>query len=92
MTTAFTPSSSLVDFQNAVCDHFTDCGMDSIAFLPDPENHALMPNIVQSHSRYTIQTTKTLGEPQIAKYDKYDKNNDRAAPSSMSSHPWIQLS
>ena len=79
MTTAFTQSSSLVDFQNAVWEHLSDCGMDTIAFLPDPENPAVMTNIVKSHSRFTIQTAKTLGEPQLSKYDKYDKNNDRAA-------------
>ena len=36
MTTLFTQASSLIDFQNAVWDYLTDCGMDIIAYLPDP--------------------------------------------------------
>ena len=34
MTNLFTQVSSLVDFQNAVWDHLTDCGMDTIAYPP----------------------------------------------------------
>jgi hypothetical protein len=80
MTTQFTPASSLVDFQNAIWDHFTDCGMDTIAYLTDPEDAIAMTNIIKSHSRYTIQTaTRTLSAKQLLRYDKYDKNNDRAA-------------
>jgi hypothetical protein len=79
MTTQFTPTSSLVDFQNAVWEHLTDCGMDTIAYLPDPEDSLMMTNVVKSHSRYTVQTAKSLGAPQLLLYDKYDKNNDRAA-------------
>ncbi|KAI2497523.1 hypothetical protein MHU86_16977 [Fragilaria crotonensis] len=57
-------------------DHLTDCGMDSIAYLPDPENELLTTNVVKSHSRYTIQTAKTLSAKQLM---LYDKSNDRAA-------------
>jgi hypothetical protein len=38
MMTLFMQASSPVDFQNAVWDHLTDCGMDTIAYLPNPEN------------------------------------------------------
>ena len=79
MTVSFTPTSSLVDFQNAIWEHLTDCGMDTIAYLPDPENDTLMTNVVKSHSRYTIQTAKALSAKQLESYDKYDKTNDRAA-------------
>ena len=79
MTTQFTPTSSLADFQNAVWEHLTDCGMDTIAYLPDPEDSLMMTNIVKIHSRYTVQTAKSLGAPQLLLYDKYDKNNDCAA-------------
>ncbi|KAI2512073.1 hypothetical protein MHU86_2361 [Fragilaria crotonensis] len=47
LPTPFSPTSSLIDFQNAVWDHLTDCGMDSIAYLPDPENELLMTNVVK---------------------------------------------
>ena len=79
MTTQFTPASSLIDFQNAIWDHFTDCGMDTIAYLTDPEDSIAMTNIIKCHSRYTIQTAKSLSASQLLRYDKYDKNNDRAA-------------
>ncbi|KAI2488972.1 hypothetical protein MHU86_25624 [Fragilaria crotonensis] len=74
LPTPFSPTCSLVDFQNAVWDHLTDCGMDSIAYLPDPENKLLMTNVVKSHSRYTIQTAKALSAEQLMY-----KSNDRAA-------------
>ena len=80
MTTQFsTPTSSRVDFQNAVWGHLTDCGMDTIAYLPDPEDSLMMTNVAKRHSRYTVQTAKSLGAPQLLLYDKYDKNNGRAA-------------
>ncbi|KAI2493992.1 hypothetical protein MHU86_20523 [Fragilaria crotonensis] len=79
MTTLFTQASSLVDFQNAVWDHLVDCGMDTIAYLPDPESSSMMTNVVRSHSRYTVATAKTLSSQQILRYDKYDKSNDLAA-------------
>ena len=72
LTTQFTPTrSSLVDFfQNAVWEHLTDCGMDTIAYLPDPEDSLMMTNVVKSHSRYTVQTAnKALGASQLLLYD-----------------------
>jgi hypothetical protein len=79
MTTPFSPTSSLINFRNAVWDYFTDCGMDSIAYPPDPENKLLTTNIVKSHSRYTIQTAKALRAKQHMLYNKYEKNNNHAA-------------
>ena len=79
MSTLFTQASSLIDFQNAVWDHLTDCGMDTIAYLPDPENAMTMSNVVKSHSRYTVATAKALSSQQLLLYDKYDKTNDLAA-------------
>jgi hypothetical protein len=79
MTTLFMQASSLVNFQNAVWDHLTDCGMDTIAYLPDPENSSTMSNVVKSHSRYTVATAKTLSSHQVLLCDKYNKTNDLAA-------------
>ena len=49
MTTLFTQaSSSLVNIQNAVCDHLlSDCGMDTISHLPDPENFSTMTILIE---------------------------------------------
>jgi hypothetical protein len=79
MTTVFTQASSLIDFQNAVWDHLTKCGMDTIAYLPNPENTSTMSNVVKSHSCYTVATAKTLSSQQVLLYDKYDKTNNLAA-------------
>jgi hypothetical protein len=79
MTTLFTQASSLVDFLNAVWDYLTDCGMDIIADLPDPEIASTMSTVVKSHSRYTVATAKTLRTRQVLLYDKYNKTNDLAA-------------
>jgi hypothetical protein len=79
MMTLFMQASSLVDFQNAVWDHLIDCGMDTIAYVPDPENTSTMSKVVKSHSRYTVATAKTLSSQQVLLYNKYDKTNNLAA-------------
>jgi hypothetical protein len=78
MPTLYTQASSLVDYQNTVWDHLTDCGMDTIAQLPDPENLSMMANVVKSHSRYTVATAKTLSSHQLLLCNKYDKTIDLA--------------
>ena len=53
--------------------------MDSIAYLPDPTDKTKVSDVVKSHSRYTVQSAKTLIQGQVELYDKYDKTNDKAA-------------
>ena len=79
MTTPFKPADDLTSFQNAVWDHLTDTGMDTIAYLPDPTDETKMSNVVKSHARYTVQSAQLLVENQLVSYDKYDKTNDKAA-------------
>ena len=79
MTTLFNPADDLISFQNAVWDHLTDTGMDTIAYLPDPTDETMMSNVVKSHARYTVQSAQLLVKKQLVKYDKYDKTNDKAA-------------
>ena len=79
MTVQFKPTDDLTDFQNAVWEHLTDTGMDSIAYLPDPTDGTKMTDVVNSHSRYTVQSAQTLVKAQLVKYDPYDKTNDKAA-------------
>ena len=79
MTTLFKPADDLISFQNSVWDHLVVTGMDSIAYLPDPTDKTKVSNVVKSHSRYTVQSAKTLIQGQVELYDKYDKTNDKAA-------------
>ena len=79
LSTQFTPSSDLAVFQTAIWNHLVDTGMDTIAYLQDPEDSTKMTNVVKSHARYTVDTAKLLSTVQTAKYDKYDTTNDIAA-------------
>jgi hypothetical protein len=74
-----TPSSDLAVFQTAVWNHLVDTGMDTIAYLQDPEDSTKMTDVVKSHARYTVDNAKLLSTVQVAKYDKYDRTNDVAA-------------
>ena len=75
----FKPGSDLVAFQLSVWAHLKSTGMDSIAYLPDPEDNSKMSNVVQAHSRYTVQSAQLLVQDQLVKYDKNDKENNIAA-------------
>jgi hypothetical protein len=79
LTTKFNPSSDWTVFQTAVWNHLRDSGMDTIAYLKDPEDDKKMSNVVKSHARYTVDSAKTLCAEQVAKYDKHDRTNDVAA-------------
>ena len=79
LTTKFTPASDLSVFQTAVWNHLVDTGMDTIAYLQDPEDSDKMSNVVKSHARFTMDSAKVLSAIQVTKYDKYDKTNDVAA-------------
>jgi hypothetical protein len=50
--------------------------METIAYLPDPENSSTMSNVIKSHSRYTVATAKTLSSRQALLYNAYDKTNN----------------
>ena len=79
LTSPFSATSDLSVFQNAVWNHLLDTGMDTIAYLQDPEDQTKMTNVVKSHARYTVESAKTLSTIQFEKYDKYDRTNDVAA-------------
>ena len=59
--------------------HLTDCGMDTIAYLPNPENLSMMTNVTKSHSCYTVTTAKTLSSQISLPCNKNNKRNDVAA-------------
>ena len=79
LTSKFTPSSDLAVFQTAIWNHLVDTGMDSIAYLQDPEDDKKMSNVVKAHARYTVDLAKKFCATQVTRYDKYDRTNDVAA-------------
>ena len=80
LSTPFSISGDLSIFQNAVWNHLLDTGMDTIAYLQDPEEQTRMTNVVKSHARYTVDSSaRELSAIQSTKYDKYDRTNDVAA-------------
>ena len=79
LSTPFSTTSDLTVFQNAVWNHLLDTGMDTIAYLQDPEEPTRITNVVKSHARYTVDSARALSAIQSAKYDKYDRTNDVAA-------------
>ena len=75
----FTKSSSLHLFQRKLLDHFVTHGMDSITYLLDPAEQTTMVNIITRHTRFTTDVVKFAAPVQAAKYNLYDRANDRAA-------------
>ena len=75
----FHPKSDLAVFQNAIWKHLRNTGMDTISYLPDPEDPTKMVSVVTNHARFTLLTAKKLGAAQVVKYDSYDATNDDAA-------------
>eukprot|EP00550_Attheya_septentrionalis_P010110 CAMPEP_0198300780 /NCGR_PEP_ID=MMETSP1449-20131203/49466_1 /TAXON_ID=420275 /ORGANISM="Attheya septentrionalis, Strain CCMP2084" /LENGTH=427 /DNA_ID=CAMNT_0044002693 /DNA_START=230 /DNA_END=1510 /DNA_ORIENTATION=+ len=77
--TKFKKGDSLSDFQTKVWNHLEDSGMDSIAYLQDPEDSTVMTDVVKSFSRYTILTGIAASKLLSPKFDKYDRLNDAAS-------------
>jgi hypothetical protein len=53
--------------------------MDTISYLPDPEDPTKMTSVVTYHARFTLRTTKKLGAIQLTKHDSYNTMNNDAA-------------
>jgi hypothetical protein len=75
----FGHDNDLTSFQDAVMDHLTDTGMDSISYLPDPKDATKMISIITSHSRFTISSMRTHSGTLEPLFDDYDRMNDKAA-------------
>eukprot|EP00978_Attheya_sp_CCMP212_P028853 scaffold100723_cov29-Attheya_sp.AAC.2 len=69
----------LTEFQTTVWKHLEDSGMDTIAYLQDPEDPTVMTEVVKSSSRYTILTGIAASQLLSPKFDKFDRLNDSAA-------------
>jgi hypothetical protein len=79
LDTKFSKTNDLALFQKQVLKHLVDCGMDLIAYVEDPANSSVMSNVIKEYTRFTLSIAqKALGH-QAPLYDKYDRENDRAA-------------
>lgn len=83
-TEKFKAASDLSEFKDAVEQHLIDTGMDTIAYLIDPQNAATTISIITNHSRFTMETARTASNLLSTNhYDMYDKMNSKVAKESL---------
>lgn len=83
-TEKFKAASDFSEFKDAVEQHLIDTGMDTIAYLIDPQNAATTISIITNHSRFTMETARTASNLLSTNhYDMYDKMNSKAAKESL---------
>ena len=70
--------SDLVDFKTTTANKLTDWGMDTIAHIPDPITKKMM-NVIDHHTRFTLEYTKEAHAIIHQQFDKYDLANDADA-------------
>ena len=75
----FSKNGDLYKFQRRLIDHLKIMGMDTITYLPDPADNVQMVNVITDHTRFTQAYVRSAAPTQYAKYDAYDRTNDRAA-------------
>ena len=79
LDTKFHKKGDLAAFKKTCWTHFQDCGLDTIAYLPDPADRTVMINVVENHARVSKDYAKTEGARQAGRYDGFDHENDKAA-------------
>ena len=75
----FKEKDDLPLFEHKVWKHLSNHGMDSISYVPDPQDKAVMLSCVENHSRFTVESITVLIQDQVIEYDAYDHSNDSAA-------------
>jgi hypothetical protein len=75
----FNRKDDLQVFQKKVKAHLVDCGMDTIAWIEDPIDASRKVYIIYDHPRFTQESAVNSLKVQLALYDKYDRENDKAA-------------
>jgi hypothetical protein len=79
LETKFSKKDDVALFQKHLLKHLVDCGMDSIAYVEDPADSSIMSNVIKEHARFTLSIAQRGMAVQSILYDKYDRENDRAA-------------
>ena len=81
LSTKFKQGSSVLDFQKLVWDHLEKHGLDTIAYLQDPQDPDKVLSAVTDHPKYRANASKfkTLAQSYQAKFDMFDSANDQVA-------------
>jgi hypothetical protein len=70
----------LLDFAEIVETYLQRNGLDSITYLPNPQDPSKMISIIQHYSKFELQSTiEAAWILRKSKYDRYDCNNDDSA-------------
>ena len=72
-------SASLESFCNAVWKHLQTCGLDTVAYVPDPADKTKMESVVTNHARFTAEYVKEQMTDIQQEWDDYDRNNSDEA-------------
>ena len=81
LSAIFKQGDSIRDFQNNVWDHLKKHGMDTIAYLQDPQDPTQVLSVVVDHAKFRADATKfqQLANLFRDKFDEFDAANDAAA-------------
>jgi hypothetical protein len=71
-------ASDISYFADEFWRHLEATGMDTIAYLMDPETSDVV-SVVLKHIRFTVASATALARAQAKKYDDNDRGNDTAA-------------
>jgi hypothetical protein len=78
LTEKYDESSDFSYFAEEFWRHLMSTGMDTIAYLADPETGVMM-SVILHHLRFTLTNATPLAEAQVQHYDSMDKSNNTAA-------------
>ena len=80
LTTKFTKSDNLLDFIQTVELYLQRMGMDTISYLPDPDDNTKVLSVVTCSTRFSLEAAlESARDFRKTKYDRYDRNNDDSA-------------
>ena len=75
----FSQEGDLSAFIQKVEKHLVHYGLDSIAYLPDPQDKQTMRSVITEHARFSVENAKDEQAKLVTKYDEYGKKNNEAA-------------
>jgi hypothetical protein len=73
------PTYPLHTFEEDLLEHLEDCGMETIFYVPAITITAEMANVIRNKDRFTLLHVQDEQKSVCAKFDEYDRENDRAA-------------